>query len=147
MKPRYREPSGSGTSSWPAWALIVTSSIPGTASAASRPCTAWSTPPRGIGIIMTPAGRRSRSSESSSIPSAWRMTSSSSEMPGAEAERPRAEAADRAGGHLDHPRSLLVHPQLGVDRPLGEPERPAPPSAPRRAIAACTSGGSREGVT
>ena len=121
-------PPGSGTSSWPTWALIVTSSMPGTASAASRPRVARSTPPRGIGIIMTPAGRRSRSSESRSIAERVAEDSSSRDTPGPEAERARAEAADRAGGDLDHPRTLVVDPQLGVDRPLREAERPRRPA-------------------
>ena len=48
-----------------------------------------------------------------------------------EAQRARAEAADRAGGHLDHPRPLVVDAELGVDRPLRRARAPAPPSASR----------------
>ena len=41
----------------------------------------------------------------------------------AEAEHPRAQPADRPGGDLDHPRRLAVEAQLGVDRPLAQPDR------------------------
>src|SRR5438132_879995 len=81
MNPRYCQPSGSGTSSWPRWAVIAISSTPGTSSAASWPRTATRRPARGIGIIITPAARRSRSNESIFQPSAWRRISSSSVMP------------------------------------------------------------------
>ena len=41
---------------------------------------------------------------------------------GAEAQRPRAESADGPRRHLQHPRPVVVHPQLGVDRALAQAE-------------------------
>ncbi len=43
--------------------------------------------------------------------------------PGPEAQRPRAQTADRARGHLDHPRPAPVDAQLGVHRTFAQPER------------------------
>ena len=60
---------------------MVISSIPSTALAASCPRTSSRIPPRGIGIIMTPAGFRSRSRLSISIPRAWRRINSSRVRP------------------------------------------------------------------
>ena len=106
------QPSGSGTSSWPGCAVIDDVLDAGHAPGRPRaPRTARSTPPRGIGIIITPAAAPlALERVDGPSPSAWRRISSSSVIPVAEAERARAEPADRARRHLDHPRPLARSP-------------------------------------
>ena len=42
---------------------------------------------------------------------------------GAEPQRPRAQAADRPRRDLEHGDAIAVDPELGVDGPVGEPDR------------------------
>ena len=66
---------------------------------------------------------------------------------GAEAQRARAQAADRPRRDLDHRDAVAVDAELGVDRPVGEPDRARrPPGEDATALRACSSG-SRDGVT
>ena len=97
----------------------------GTARASSRPATSSSTPPRGIGIIMTAAAARSRSSEGTARPRARRRMSSSSDMPVPKRSVRRAEAADRARRDLQHhrlePGRGRAQPQLACTAPSERP--------------------------
>src|SRR2546427_737085 len=81
MNPGYRDPSGNGISRSPGCAVICTSSTSGTRFASATPRASRNVPAPGIGIIMTPAARRSRWSEGMAIPRAWRRMISSSEIP------------------------------------------------------------------
>src|SRR5438270_482173 len=145
MKPRYCQPSGSGTSSWPTWAVIATSSTPGTVAAASCPCTAASRPARGIGIIMTPAGRRSRTSDAMGQPSAWRRMISSSVMPVPKRSvREQSPPMDRAATSSTHGPSSFTRSSAWTGPSLRP--RAAQAAAATASMLRCTSAGSREGV-
>src|SRR3970282_1197609 len=105
-------------------------------------------PAWGMGIIITPAAESSRWNGPVSMPKAWRMMSFSSEIP--VPKPPGAEAADRARGHLEDPRARAPDPELGMDRPVHQPESPGRPSGgledPRLHLGLQAGGGDIDGL-
>ncbi len=125
------------------------SSIRGTARAASSPRTSSRIPARGIGIIITAAAVRSRSSESTGRPSARRRMSSSSDMPVPKRRvRPQSPPIERAaissttGSSAPPARRRSSQCTAPSERPRARAARAA-----TAATAAWVAAGSRDGVT
>ena len=76
----------------------------------------------GIGSIITPDADVSRSMLVEGQPERVAQDQLLECDAGAEAQRARAQAADRPRRDLDHRDAIAVDAQLGVDRPVGEPE-------------------------
>ena len=104
-------------------------------------------PPRGIGIIITPAAVDSRAQLLHGEPEGVAQDQLLEAHAGAEAQRARAQSSDRASSQLEHAHAALVHTQFGVDRPLAQPERARRAGRDSLDLGQHGGAGSRDGVT